>query len=106
MLTLNDQKKRLTTMLNESNNIIWQENKAERYKVGKSGIPKGSLWLRITKGNETIVVSSSGDVTSKFEGAIKKIIGQPKNKEGSHRDWFNVSFDNAKKIVIQFNLLT
>lgn len=103
MLTINDQKKRLVTMLNEYRNIVWQENKGERYKVGKPGPAKGSLWLRITKGNETIVVSSSGDVTTTFEAAIRKQIGPPRNKEGSHRDWFNVSFENATKIVKQFS---
>lgn len=103
MLTINDQKKRLVTMLNEYSNIVWQENKGDRYKIGKPGISKGSLWLRITKGNETIVVSSSGEVTSIFEATIRKQIGIPRNKEGSHRDWFDVSFENAKKIVNQFN---
>ena len=103
MLTLNDQKKRLAALLNRHKNIVWQENKGHRYKVGKPSITKGSLWLRITKGNETVAVSSSGDVTSKFEAIIRKQIGTPSNKEGSHRDWFDVSFENATKIVNQFN---
>ena len=103
MLILNDQKKRLETMLNEYNNIQWQENKSERYRVIKSKSIRGSLWLRITKGNETIAISTTGEITTNLENFIIKNIGQPRNNDGNHREWFNVNFSNAKIIVAYLN---
>ena len=99
MLSLQEQKIRLSKILDEFTNIHWQENKGERYRLTKQEVDKGSLWLRITKGNETIVVSTTGITTSALESRIINLIGVPKNIDGAHRDWFNVSFEHTKNIL-------
>ena len=103
MLSLSEQKYRLKKNLEEANNVIWQENKGERYRIRKPGEMKSSLWLRITKGNESFAIATTGSVTTQLESFIIKVIGTPKNKEGSHRDWLNVRFDDAMHILKAFD---
>ena len=99
MLSLQEQKVRITKLLDEFTNIHWQENKGERYRITTQGIDNGSLWLRITKGSETVVVTTTGDTTSVMENKIINLIGSPRNFQKSHRDWFNVSFHHAIDIL-------
>jgi len=103
--SLQDQKNRLHKLLNSCPDIKWKENKCERYPVTKSGIKKGSLWFRITKGNATIFVSTSGDATQHMSEFITKCAGNPSNIDKAHRDWKNVSFENVGKITEKFNSL-
>lgn len=103
MLSLSEQKYRLIKNLDQANNILWQENKGERFRIRKPDDIKSSLWLRITKGNESFAIATTGSVTTQLEGFIRKEIGAPKNKEGSHRDWLNVGFDDAMRILKAFD---
>jgi len=102
MLTLNEQKKRIETLLN-SQPIQWQENKNSVYRIPKPDTNKASLWLRITKGSETFTVATSGDLTSFMEKFIQRLIGAPFYSEGNHRDWHKVSYEHASKIVNEFS---
>lgn len=103
MLSLNEQKYRLTKNLGQTNNVVWQENKGERFRIRKLDEMKSSLWLRITKGSESFAIATTGSVTTQLEGFIITVIGAPKNKEGSHRDWLNVRFEDAMQILKAFD---
>lgn len=105
-ISLQDQKKRLHNLLNSYPSFKWKENADERYPVTKLGIGSGSLWFRITKGNGTIFVSTSGDMTHHMSQIITKYAGTPYNTEKARRDWKNVSFDNVEAIASKFNSLT
>ena len=104
MLSLCEQKYRLKKNLNKANNVIWHENKAERFRISKPSDKKGSLWLRITKGNETFAISTTGLVTTELENFIRRTVGVPNNKEVNHRDWLNVKFDDAMRILKTFDV--
>jgi ERCC4-type nuclease len=103
MLSLNEQKNRLKKKLEQTNNIIWQENKGERYRISKHDEVRSCLWLRITKGSESFAIATTGSVTAQLEGFIIKMIRVPKNKEGSHRDWLNVRFEDAMQVLKAFD---
>ena len=103
MLSLSEQKYRLKQNLEQMNSIIWQENKGERFRLTKPCEVKGSLWLRITKGDESFAIATTGAVTIRLEKLIIETIGTPKNKEGTHRDWLNVKFDDAMLIMKAFD---
>ncbi len=105
-LSLEEQKKRLEDLLNEYEEFSWKENKGYRYPVKKPLVKSGSLWFRITKSNESLAISVSGQVNTVMGAALEKLIGKPTDISNSQRDWLNISFSKAEIIANLFDETT